>query len=206
MVTVDEEIYRLLPDLVISTADKFAQLPWQGATTSLFGRVTRKCSRHGFRSGDLDVVGDHKEANSHPAAGGLPAASTSDCLPLRPPDLIIQDELHLISGPLGTLFGLYETAIDELASWTVDGVECRPKVVASTATIRRAEHQTYALFCRRLAVFPPQVIDAGDSFFAVERPLSESAGRLYLGVCGMGQRFKSVATSACTRPCWPRRR
>jgi hypothetical protein len=198
VVTVDEEIYRLLPDLVISTADKFAQLPWQGATTGLFGRVTRKCSRHGFRSGDLDVVGDHKEANSHPAAGELLAASTTDCLPRRPPDLIIQDELHLIAGPLGSLFGLYETVIDQLSSWTVDGVECRPKVVASTATIRRAERQAYSLFCRRLAVFPPQVIDAGDSFFAVERPLTETAGRLYLGVCGMGQRFKSVATRIYT--------
>src|SRR5205823_167175 len=83
---------------------------------------------------DLDVVGDHKEANSHPAASGLPAASTSDCLPRRPPDLIIQDELHLIAGPLGSLFGLYETAVDELASWTVDRAACRPKVVASTAT------------------------------------------------------------------------
>src|SRR4051795_12470468 len=101
VVSVDEEIYRLLPDLVISTADKFAQLPWQGATSALFGRAIRRCSRHGFRSGDLDVVGDHKEANSHPAGGGLPAASTSDCLPRRPPDLIIQDELHLIAGPLG---------------------------------------------------------------------------------------------------------
>jgi hypothetical protein len=79
VVTVDEEIYRLLPDLVISTADKFAQLPWQGATTALFGRVTRRCSRHGFRSADLDVLGDHKEANSHPAGGGLAAASSSDC-------------------------------------------------------------------------------------------------------------------------------
>jgi hypothetical protein len=198
VVTVDEEIYRLLPDLVISTADKFAQLPWQGATTALFGRVTSRCSRHGFRSADLDVFGDHREANSHPAAGDLPKASTSDCLPRRPPDLIIQDELHLIAGPLGSLFGLYETAIDELASWTVDGVQCRPKVVASTATIRRAEHQAYALFCRRLAVFPPQVIDAGDSFFAVERPLAETPGRLYLGVSGMGQRFKSVQTRVYT--------
>ena len=198
VVTVDEEIYRLLPDLVIATADKFAQLPWQGATTALFGRVARKCSRHGFRSADLDVLGDHKEANSHPAAGELLTASTSDCLPRRPPDLIIQDELHLIAGPLGSLFGLYETAIDALAAWAVDGVECRPKVVASTATIRRAEHQAYALFCRRLAVFPPQVIDAGDSFFAVERPIAETPGRLYLGVCGMGQRFKSVATRVYT--------
>jgi Helicase conserved C-terminal domain len=198
VVTVDEEIYRLLPDLVISTADKFAQLPWQGATTALFGRVTRKCSRHGFRSPDLDVVGSHREANSHPSAAGLPAAATSNCLPRRPPDLIIQDELHLIAGPLGSLFGLYETAIDKLCSWTVDSVECRPKIVASTATIRRAEHQAYALFCRRLAVFPPQVIDAGDSFFALERPLTEAAGRLYLGVCGMGQRFKAVETRVYT--------
>ncbi|MBK5221554.1 MAG: helicase [Acidimicrobiia bacterium] len=198
VVSVDEEIYRLLPDLVIATADKFAQLPWQGATSALFGRVTRKCSRHGFRTSDLDVVGDHKEADKHAKAGDLDAATTNDCLPRRPPDLIIQDELHLIAGPLGSLFGLYETAIDEIASWTVDGKPSRPKVVASTATIRRAEHQTYNLFCRRLAVFPPQVLDAGDSFFAVERPLDETPGRLYLGVCGMGQRFKSVATRVYT--------
>jgi len=198
VVSVDEEIYRLLPDLVIATADKFAQLPWQGATSALFGRVTRLCSRHGFRSVDLDVTGDHKEADTHPKVGDLEAASTTTCMPRRPPDLIIQDELHLIAGPLGSLFGLYEAAIDEIAAWEVDGKPSRPKVVASTATIRRAEHQTYNLFCRRLAVFPPQVIDAGDSFFAVERPLTEAPGRLYLGVCGMGQRFKSVATRVYT--------
>lgn len=198
VLSIDEEIYRLLPDLVIATADKFAQLPWQGATSALFGRITRKCSRHGFRTPDLDVVGDHKEADSHPKAGDLPAATTTDCLPRRPPDLIIQDELHLIAGPLGSLFGLYETAIDEIASWDVDGKPSRPKVIASTATIRRAEHQAYNLFCRRLAVFPPQVLDAGDSFFAVERPLTDTPGRLYLGVCAPGQRFKTVATRVYT--------
>lgn len=198
VVTVDEEIYRLLPDLVIATADKFAQLPWRGAASALFGRVTRRCSRHGFRTADLDTAGTHKEADSHPKVGDLPVASTSDCLPRRPPDLIIQDELHLIAGPLGSLFGLYETAIDEIAAWEVDGKPARPKIVASTATIRRAEHQAYNLFCRRLAVFPPQVIDAGDSFFAVERPLDETPGRLYLGVCAMGQRFKAVETRVYT--------
>ncbi len=198
VVAIDEEIYRLLPDLVIATADKFAQLPWQGATSALFGRVHSKCSRHGFRSPDLDTWGSNTEANSHPKVGDLPAATTSDCLPRRPPDLIIQDELHLIAGPLGSLFGLYETAIDEIASWEIDGTRSRPKVIASTATIRRAEHQAYNLFCRRLAVFPPQVLNAGDSFFAVERPVEEIPGRLYLGVCGMGQRFKSVQTRVYT--------
>lgn len=198
VVGVDEEIYRLLPDLVIATADKFAQLPWQGATSALFGRVYRRCSRHGFRTTDLDTWGSNTEADSHPKAGDQPAASTTECPPRRPPDLIIQDELHLIAGPLGSLFGLYETAIDEIASWDVNGKPSRPKVIASTATIRRAEHQAYNLFCRRLAVFPPQVLDAGDSFFAVERPLSQTPGRLYLGVCGIGQRSKSVHTRVYT--------
>ena len=59
--------------------------------------------------------------------------------PLRPPDLIIQDEFHLISGPLGTMVGVYETAVDELSTWTLGDKKVRPKVVASTATVRKAE-------------------------------------------------------------------
>ncbi len=119
VITVDEEIYRLLPSLVISTADKWAMLPWRGELHLLFGRAERRCTRHGYRSPDLDVVGDRKEADKHTRTGTLPPAETVAVTPLRPPDLIIQDELHLISGPLGTMVGLYETAIDRLASWEV---------------------------------------------------------------------------------------
>lgn len=198
VVTVDEEIYRLLPDLVIATADKFAQLPWQGPTSALFGRVNERCERHGYRTPDLTWWAKDDHRPTHKATDGRPAAKTAPCLPLRPPDLIIQDELHLIAGPLGSLFGLYETAIDELCAWEVDGAPARPKIVASTATIRRAEHQTYNLFCRELAVFPPQVLDAGDSFFALERSTDDVPGRLYLGICAPGHRFKSVATRVYT--------
>lgn len=201
VVTVDDEIYRLLPSLVISTADKFAQLPWQGQLHLLFGKVSRRCTRHGYRSADLDKVGQREEKDSHPASGAFPRATTVDVEPLRPPDLIIQDELHLISGPLGSMTGLYETAIDLLATWQVDGVDVAPKVIASTATVRRAADQVHALFGRRLAVFPPPMLDIGNNFFSVQRPTAFDPanpdtlwepGRLYLGVCGFGARLKAV--------------
>ncbi len=96
----------------------------------------------------------------------------------KPPELIIQDELHLISGPLGTLAALYETVVDRVC--TAAGV--RPKVIASTATIRRAESQTEGLFDRRMMQFPPPGIDARDSYFAIEADPGTQASRLYAGV------------------------
>ncbi len=203
VVTVDEELYRLLPSFIISTADKFAQLPWRGPLHVLFGRVSRRCERHGYRSPDLDTIDPQRpERDSHnrtgPQAGNLPSARTVAVDPLRPPDLIIQDELHLISGPLGTLVGLYETAIDELATWSIEGVDVRPKVVASTATVRRADEQAHALFARGLAVFPTPVLDVSDSFFAKERSLDERAGRRYVGLCAPGLRLKSAEVRVFT--------
>lgn len=187
VLVVDEEIFRLLPSMVIATVDKFAQLPWNGKTQMLFGQVSGRCTRHGFVAPDLG-----HDAESHPKKGMLPAARTEEHPLLRPPDLIIQDELHLISGPLGTLTGLYETAVDELCTWEVDGKRVRPKVVASTATIRRAEEQVHALFLRKVAVFPPHGLDVQDNFFSVQRTLKEQPGRLYLGVCAPGQRLKAL--------------
>jgi len=196
VVTVDEEIYRLLPSFIIATVDKFAQLPWKGPLRMLFGRVERRCERHGYRSEALDrELSELKEPNqNHSAKGPAPAALANvPCLPLRPPDLIIQDELHLITGPLGTMAGLYETAIDRLASWDFGGRRVRPKVVASTATIRRAAQQAYGVFARSLRVFPPPVLDVGDSFFARQVKVTpQNPGRAYLGICAHGRRLKEV--------------
>lgn len=108
-----------------------------------------------------------------------------------PPDLIIQDELHLISGPLGTLTGLYETAIDLLC--TKDS--CGPKVIGSTATIRRASEQAKALFNRDTLQFPPPGIDANDSAFAVED--TERLGRLYVGVSTIGHSKPEMLQAIC---------
>ncbi|MCW8383820.1 helicase-related protein [Streptomyces justiciae] len=98
--------------------------------------------------------------------------------PTPPPELIVQDELHLISGPLGTLTGLYETAVDALAD--------RPKVIASTATIRRAADQGRHLFARDVRQFPPAGLDSRDSWFAVETRREEKASRRYVGLLAPG--------------------
>lgn len=186
VVVVDEEIYRRLPSLLISTVDKFAQMPWNGATQMLFGQVDAYCERHGFKSPEI-------EDSSHPKRLTLPATKLASHNPVRPPDLIIQDELHLISGPLGTLVGLYETAVDKLASWEVDGKLVRPKVVASTATIRQAKEQIYNLFLRKVQVFPPQGLDVSDNFFARQRvPSEKDYGRRYLGICAPGRRLTAA--------------
>ena len=146
--TVDEDVYREAPSLVIATVDKFAQIVRKMESGVLFGRDPTK-----RRS---------------------------------PPDLIIQDELHLISGPLGTMTGLYETAIDALCTRE----KARPKIIGSTATIRRAKEQVQALFSRKTFQFPPPGLHERNSGFAVRddaRP-----GRLYLGISTVGRSAKYV--------------
>lgn len=187
VLVVDEEIYRLLPSLLIATVDKFAQMPWKGEVQTLFGRVSGRCLRHGF------LNPESKDTGVHNKKGALPKVARAEAGPLRPPDLIIQDELHLISGPLGTMVGLYENAVDELCGWELNGKKVRPKVVASTATIRRARDQVHSLFLRTVQIFPPGGLDPSDNFFARQRPISEEKpGRRYMGICAPGKSRPAV--------------
>lgn len=187
--TVDTQVYRRVPSLVISTVDKFAQMPFNGRVQSLFGKVSRECPRHGFIS---DGEGSSHSANRHPATHDMPQATVVSTPPLEPPDLIIQDELHLISGPLGTMVGAYETAVDYLASVKIGDNLIGPKIIASTATIRRADRQVGALFNKKLAVFPPLGIQSSDSWFGQEVPVATSPGRMYLGVYAPGRSVKTA--------------
>lgn len=141
--TVDEDVYRKRPTLLIGTIDKFAQIVRRKEVNDLFSLSTG-----------------------------------------RPPDLILQDELHLISGPLGTVAGLYEAAIDRMFS----SGGAHPKIIGSTATIRRASEQVTSLFHRKTVQFPPSCLDAEDSAFAVvDRSVP---GRLYAGVTTAGRSAK----------------
>ena len=149
--TVDEDVYRVRPTLLIGTIDKFAQIVRRKEINGLFG----------LNNGN-------------------------------PPDLILQDELHLISGPLGTVAGLYEAAIDRMFS----SGGAKPKIIGSTATIRRAADQVTSLFNRETAQFPPSCIDADDSAFAVVD--RHAPGRVYAGVttAGRSAKFTLQAVSA----------
>ncbi|MGD7037256.1 DISARM system helicase DrmA [Methylotuvimicrobium buryatense] len=180
VLVVDEEIYHRPPTMMISTVDKFAMMAWRGEVRTLFGRADRECPRHGLVLPDADCHGSHQAKKS------LPAVKVKTISPIRPPDLIIQDEFHLISGPLGTMVGLYETAVDELSAWQLDGLTVRPKIIASTATVRKAREQVNNVFMRQVAVFPPHGLDVEDNFFSIQRPIQDRPGRRYLGVCSPG--------------------
>lgn len=183
VLTVDEPIYRRLPAFLIATVDKFAGLPWVGETGAFFGHVDRFEENVGF-------YGAAEPGRGRPLHNGFS---------LDPPDLIIQDELHLISGPLGTVVGLYEAAIDQLASRGTGDTRVRPKIVASTATVRRAADQIEALFDRpKTSVFPPPGIDRTDSFFARTVPSSKDPARLYLDIAAQGRGPKLVFLRSLT--------
>ena len=121
-----------------------------------------------------------------------------------PPGLIIQDELHLISGPLGSMVGLYETLVAELCTDRRHSQPVPAKIVTSTATIRRYADQIKALYARDdVALFPPPGLDAGDSFFARyarKEDGSLDSGRKYVGVNapGLGSMQTTQVRSFCS--------
>jgi hypothetical protein len=108
----------------------------------------------------------------------------------NPPSLIIQDEMHLISGPLGTIAGIYEAGIDAL----IKRLGGRPKVIAATATIRAASQQAKRLFGRAVSVFPPSGTDDSDSFYSTED--QNAPGRLYLGAMPSGHTGQTALVQA----------
>ena len=183
---VDEEIYAKCPTIILSTVDKFARLPWDVNTNSLFGRVDRICSRDGY----VAIGADHPR---HNRTAELPTSTLTPIRPFLPPELIIQDELHLITGPLGTVYGAYETVIEDLCTYTLGAKKIRPKYVVSTATIKNAAEQTKCLYGRKVtAQFPPNGFEIGDSFYIREVPVEKDPFRRYVGVCAPGQSVKTA--------------
>jgi hypothetical protein len=123
-----------------------------------------------------------------PEAGRLLGIGTT----FRQPSLVIQDELHLLSGPLGTTVAVFDAVIQLLLGRSGG----RPKIVASTATIRAAAEQVRGLYGRQVALYPPAGLDEDRTFFS--RPVESGEGRLYVGLMPQSISQASAVVAAAT--------
>lgn len=176
---IDEHVYYRCPTVLVSTADKIARLAFEPRAGSIFGVVNKYHKNYGYYRNEL-----------------LPENSSTyikdkfiEIKSLLPPDLIIQDELHLMNGPLGSLFGLYENMVDAI----IKKQGGNPKYIASTATINNAEKQVKLLFSKKVSQFPPYGLDIADSFFVKDFSNDygnmwdeNNRGRVYMGVYSSG--------------------
>lgn len=166
----DEIIYQHPPTLLFGTVDKFAQLAHKVKGTD-----------NGRNADSRRLFGKGNWEQGKPQDGYLP------------PDLIIQDELHLLLGPLGSAVALFESGVDQLCT-REDGT--RPKIISSTATTRNTQLQIAALFDRKVNLFPKPGVECDDSFFAFYRRKFNNAEkeneeylskRKYIGVLPTGR-------------------
>ncbi len=180
--TVDEQVYRDPPSFLLGTVDKVARLAFEPRGASIFGNVDRYSPNWGFyRSGAPPIsISEHVDEGGHVDVG-----------PFDPPELIIQDELHLIEGPLGSMVGIYETAVEALSRRNDSG----PKYIASSATVKNAEDQVASVFVRKVVRFPFYGHDYSDRFFIrfVQRELTgpQAGGKLFVGIStpGLGPQY-----------------
>jgi hypothetical protein len=188
--TVDDQIYRQVPTMIVATVDKFARPPFEPRAAAFFGNVDFHHPVWGYYRPHQYPPGE--DSDGHPKRLPLEPASNRITVPrLGPPDLILQDELHLIEGPLGSLVGFYEGGVDYLCQ-EHEGIKV--KYLASTATVRRASQQVQSVFSRKLQIFPPHSLTSDDRFFV--REINDSMvhvlddrgpGRLYLGIAAPGR-------------------
>ena len=175
LVTVDSDIYTRCPSLLIATVDKFARMPFKAEIANIFGGAARRCETHGFLPDGKDGACGIEGTGKHRRDGAV-----RNTRGRFPPDLIIQDELHLIAGPLGTMVGIYETAVDFLTRTKRGEHESRPKVIVSTATTKGVAEQVRRIFNRtKTQSFPPPGTSGSDSFFWWSK---SGAGKVFAGL------------------------
>ena len=175
---IDEHVYYRCPTVLVCTADKIARLSFVPKAGTIFGNVDKFNKYYGyFREGTLPEYCSEaafRDENNVVLSG------------LKAPDLIIQDELHLMDGPLGSLFGLYESIV----SFLIEKNGGNPKYIASTATINNAQKQVNLLFAKDVLQFPPYGLDISDSYFVKDNKEMDwnekNKGRVYLGIYAPG--------------------
>ncbi len=175
---VDEEIYSKTPTIIIGTVDKFARITFEERVHLLFGRRDIECTDCGSF-----LSTDEEEIKNCGHRGHLFEQKQKPCKNFYPPELILQDELHLITGPLGTIYGNYEMAIDELCTACIGDKKIKPKYIASTATIKKMLRNKLERYMEEYIINFHQVdMIQLIRFFSKEISLDEHPFRLYLGI------------------------
>lgn len=191
---IDDDVYRYLPTVIVSTVDKLALLGQNQRFANLFGRFDLLCHRHG-----VSFKGVNKRMCS--AAGDFALGTRQercgeDQVTYGPfhdpaPALLVQDELHLLCEELGTFDAHYETGVMELAR----SLGRRPwKIIAATATIEDYEQQAWQLYLRKSRQFPGPGPEAYESFYYCQN--TARIGRIFLGVLGVGRKHTPAVTRA----------
>lgn len=181
---IDEHVYSRCPTVIVSTADKIARLSYEPRASAIFGNVDKYNRYYGyFRDNNNNNKIMFPNDSSKPARK---SKHNVEIKLLNAPDLIIQDELHLMNGPLGSLFGLYENMVDAV----IKEQEGNPKYIASTATINNAKNQVNLLFSRNFSQFPPHGLDISNNFFVRDKKENlwneQFSGRIYMGIYAPG--------------------
>ena len=192
---VDDDLYRFLPTVIVSTVDKLAQLGQNQRFANLFGRVDAICREHG-----ATFKGTNRlcSAASEIAAGKRPTTCGAAPVEYGPfhdaaPALLIQDELHLLSEELGTFDSHYETATMQFAK----SIGATPwKIIAATATIEEYAQHAWQLYLRKARQFPGPGPEVYDSFYYQQN--RERLGRMFVGVLGVGRKHTPSVTRALT--------
>lgn len=184
---VDEEIYRFLPTVLVGTLDKAALIGMQQAMRGLVGAPWGKCSRpgHGFvyapRTGRKSgCLLPDCEANVEPL--GMDHKRFA-------PRFRLQDELHLLRDSLGAVDSHYESLYDDL-TMTLGGT--RPKILASSATLRGYEKQIEELYRRKARLFPTPGPKPGIGFWSAK---SVEPMRRFVGIAPRGLTLEWVNDS-----------
>jgi hypothetical protein len=189
----DQDIYRFVPTVIVSTVDKLALLGQNHRFSNIFGRIDIICSKHGAsfnKSNDIcEAAAAFSRGERPQTCAGMPVHYGPFHDPA--PAVLVQDELHLMNEELGTFDAHYETGTIAL----FNSYHAKPwKIIGATATIQDFQRQAWELYLKGSRQFPAHGPDADDSFYYHQSP--ERAGRIFVGLLGVGRKHTPAVTKA----------
>ena len=181
---VDDDIYRYIPSVIISTVDKMTAIGLNIRFHNLLFGASYYCPKHGFTARTKCLVD---------GCTCTPADFKRIKMKDPAPTLLVQDELHLIKESLGTYDAHYETLIEYFVK-ELSGCKRGIKVIGATATISAYAEQAKHLYWKNAIRFPAASPYLDHNFYSfVDK---NDIGRIIIGYAPFGKAIvNSVAYS-----------